>query len=167
MKTGSSIRHHSPPREVHRRCSRLGKVDIVARGGTPAGATPGRVPPRSRHLARSSRIRRHVRSSKIHHRRAPLGPLPVLPKPTASRATAVTTGPRVRCHRSSSLGASSALACPHQERRCRPPASTRHRRWPLGSSSLARPKKPPTPLARPREPSPSLKANLWRPGVFL
>jgi hypothetical protein len=63
-----SIRHRSPPREVRRRRSRLGKDGDVARRGTPAGATPGRTPPRSRHRARASGIRRHVCSSKIRRR---------------------------------------------------------------------------------------------------
>jgi hypothetical protein len=45
IKTGPSIRHRLPPREVCRRRSRLGKPDIVAKGGTPAGATLRRAPP--------------------------------------------------------------------------------------------------------------------------
>jgi hypothetical protein len=32
------------PREVRRRRSRLGKADVIAGGGTPACATPGRTP---------------------------------------------------------------------------------------------------------------------------
>jgi hypothetical protein len=97
----------------------------------------------------------------------PSWPLPPLPTPTAPRATAVATGPRVRRHRPSASGAPSPLACPPRERRRRSflverrrrsPASGRHRRWPPGSA----------PLARPREPPPSLKPNLWRHGgVFI
>jgi hypothetical protein len=87
----------------------------------PGGATPGRMPPRSRRHARVSGIRRLVRSSKIRRRRAPSGPPLVLPKPTTTRATAVTIGPRVRRRRSSGSGAPLALACAPQERRRRRP----------------------------------------------
>jgi hypothetical protein len=105
-------------REVHRRRSRLGKVGVITGSGTPADATPGHTPPRSRHRARASGIRHRVRSSKICRRHTPSGPPPMLPKLTAPRATAVTTGPRVRHRRSSGSGAPSALACPPHER-CR------------------------------------------------
>jgi hypothetical protein len=81
---------------------------VIAGGGTPAGATLGRVPPKSRRRACASGMRRRVRASQIHHRRAPSGP-PPLPKHTTTRATAVATGPGVRRRRSSASRASSSL----------------------------------------------------------
>jgi hypothetical protein len=80
---------HSPPREVRRRHSRLGKAVVVTGGGRQRA--PLWDPPSCALLQDLP---------------------PLLPKPTASRATAVTTGPRVRRHRSSGLGAPSVLAPP-------------------------------------------------------
>jgi hypothetical protein len=132
IKTRSSIHHRSPPREVRCRRSRQGKAGVVAGGETPAGATPGRAPPRSRHRARASGIRCLVRSSKI--RRS------LLPKPTAPRATAVTTGPRVHRHHSSGSRASSMLAR-SSAIRALPPVIR------LGAQPpLAHPREPPPPL---------------------
>jgi hypothetical protein len=128
-------------------------------------------------ITRASRIRCHVRSSKICRHRIPSWPPLVLSKPTAPRVTAVTTGPRVHHRRLSGSGASSTLALPALGASASldpggaPPPVTR-----LGvppplaprSSSLARPRKPPPPLARPREPPPPLKPNPWRSGgVFI
>jgi hypothetical protein len=84
----------------------------------------------------------------------PSWPPSPLSTPTASRATGVAIGPRVRRRRPSASGAPSLLARPPQERRHRSflverrrrsPASGRYRRWPLGSLSLARPREPPPP----------------------
>jgi hypothetical protein len=80
---------------------------------------------------------------------------------------AVAIGPRVHCHRPSASRTPLPLArLPRErrcrsflvERRCRSPASGRHRCWPPGSPALA----------RPREPPPPLKPNPWRrEGVFI
>jgi hypothetical protein len=70
-----------------------------------------------------------------------------LPKPTAPRATAIATGPRVCGRCLPALGSSPSLDTG-------------------GAPPLASPRKPPPPLARPREPSPPLKPNPWRSGVF-
>jgi hypothetical protein len=123
--------------------------------------TPEPPTPRVAAIARDDRASRDHRSDPC-----PSWPPPPLPTPTTSRATAVATEPSVRRRRTSASGAPSPLARPPWEhRRCsflverhrRSPASGRHRHWPPGSS----------PLARPREPSPPLKPNPWRRGMFL
>jgi hypothetical protein len=151
-------------REVCHRPSCLGKVGVVAWGGTSAGATPGHVPPRSRRRTRATGICRRVRTSWICRRRAPSGPPPPLPKPTAPRATIIATGPGcaiatrpLRGHRRRSI---------LEECLRRSPSFGRHHRWPSRSPPLARPSKPPPPLARENRRTP-LKSNLWRPEDFL
>jgi hypothetical protein len=62
-----------------------------------------------------------------------------------------------RRRRHSILGMSPSLG-PRGGRR-RSPSLGCYCRWTLGSSPLARPRKPPLPLARPREPRPPLKPN--------
>jgi hypothetical protein len=116
------------PREVRHRRSFLRKAGVVAGGGTPAGATPGHVPPRSRCRTRASGIRRRVRASQIHRCCAPSGPPPPLSKPTAPCATVSPLG----------LGCTAAARPLWGHRQCmilgeryhRSPSSGRHRRWP-------------------------------------
>jgi hypothetical protein len=136
---------HSPPREVRRRHSRLGKAVVVTGGGRQRA--PLWDPPSCALLQDLP---------------------PLLPKPTASRATAVTTGPRVRRHRSSGLGAPSVLAPPPD----------------IGASTLVAHLGAPSPLApgiaaahtpeeitaaarSPREPPPPLKPNPLRLRFFI
>jgi hypothetical protein len=103
IKIGPSIRHRSPPREVRRRRSRLGIAGVVVEGdasGRHSGARASEEPTSCAHLW------------DLPPRALLQDPSPLLPKPTAPRATAITTGPRVRRHRLSGLGAPSVLARP-------------------------------------------------------
>ena len=119
--------------------------------------------PRVAAIARDDRASRDRRSDLC-----PSWPPSPLSTPTAARTTVVATESRVRCRRRpSASGAPSPLARPPREhrrhsflveRRRRSPTSGRHRRWPPGS----------LPLARLREPPPSLKLNpWWRGGIFI
>jgi hypothetical protein len=113
-------------REVchHRPC--LGKAGIIAGGGTPTGATLGCGPPKST---------ADVLPQGHHHRCRSLPCLAQPPSPPGLGCTAATRLLRER-RRRSILG----------ERRL--PSLRRHCRWPTGSSSLGRLRKPPLPLAR-------------------
>jgi hypothetical protein len=106
IKTRTSIRHRSSPREVCRRRSRLGKAGVIAGGGTPAGATQGRAPSRSRHRVGAPGLDRRVRSSKIRRRCYW----------SLSRLTQPQSPPGLGC---------AAAACPFQERRRCLPARLR------------------------------------------
>jgi hypothetical protein len=115
--------------EVCHRHSRLGKVGIVAGGGTPAGATPRLAPPRSRRCTRASGIPHRGRLSQICCcRRTPSEPPPLQSKPIVPRTTVVATRPRVRrCHSSASERRRRSIL---GERHRRSPSSGRHRRGP-------------------------------------
>jgi hypothetical protein len=134
----------------HRSC--LAMAGIVAGGRTPEGATPGGVPPRSRRHARLSDPPLRVR----------------LPNPRSWENTTVghrsVLGERRRrmilgeCSRRSILGevavarsfrsivVARSWGAPPSVALLRAPSPL-----PPGSSSLARPRKPPPLLARPRE----------------
>jgi hypothetical protein len=98
------------PREICHRRSRLGKVGVVAGGGTPAGTTPGRAPPRSVGAALPQGHQRRCRS---------LPCLVQLPSPPGLGCVVATRPLRERRRRSI-----------QRERRRWSPSSRRHRRWP-------------------------------------
>jgi hypothetical protein len=98
------------PREIRQHRSRLGKVGVVAEGGTPAGATPGRAPPRSAAAALPQGHQCRCRC---------LSCLVQSPSPPGLGCAAATR-PLRECRRRSF----------QRERRRRSPSSGRHRRWP-------------------------------------
>jgi hypothetical protein len=145
------------PREVCLRRSRLRNADVVAGGGTPAGATLG---------ARASEeptSRARLWDPPPH---APLGPPPPLSKPTVPRATTIATYSGVRCRRSSASRASSSL----DPRGAPPPVALLGAPSPLAPRIAAArmPEETATAARSPEGTVASLKPNPWRSGgVFI